>query len=96
MRRSQQTVFIAGIVTSLFLLVTIALVAMAGTGEKQAYLPIVRMPDPTPTPTPRPPEEFRGLWITRWDWAPGATEATIDTIVDDAAGAGFNVLLFQV
>lgn len=96
MRRSQQTVFIAGIVTSLFLLVTIALVAMAGTSEKQAYLPIIRMPDPTPTPTPRPPEEFRGLWITRWDWAPGATEATIDTIVDDAAGAGFNVLLFQV
>jgi len=86
MRRPQQIVFGAGIVASIFLLVIVALVARAGTNEKQVFLPVVRLP----------PTEFRGLWVTRWDWAVGATEATIDAIVDDAASAGFNVLLFQV
>jgi uncharacterized lipoprotein YddW (UPF0748 family) len=94
MRRSQLIVLSAGVVASLFLLVAVALVARAGTNDEQAFLPVVRMPEPTITPNSS--VEFRGLWVTRWDWAPGATEATIDAIVDDAARAGFNVLLFQV
>ena len=79
----------AGIATGLLFLVTVALVARAATLKERALLPIVTTPRTSA-------EEFRGLWVTRWDWAPGATETTIDTIVDDAARAGFNALLFQV
>jgi len=43
--------------------------------------------------------ETRALWISRFDWTsaeePG-TPATIDAMVDQAAAAGFNLLLFQV
>ncbi len=44
-------------------------------------------------------EEFRGLWVTRFDWtSPGHTVTASDiiTIVDHAASAHFNALLFQV
>jgi uncharacterized lipoprotein YddW (UPF0748 family) len=53
-------------------------------------------------PTPPPPDgmvEFRGLWVTRFDWTTGtqpASPAKIDEIVNNAAGAGFNAILFQV
>ncbi len=42
--------------------------------------------------------EFRGLWVTRFDWttSSGATRQKIDEIIDNAAGAGFNALMFQV
>jgi uncharacterized lipoprotein YddW (UPF0748 family) len=44
-------------------------------------------------------EEFRGLWITRFDWTRfgyTVTTSDLDTIVDHAASAHFNALLFQV
>jgi uncharacterized lipoprotein YddW (UPF0748 family) len=59
-------------------------------------------PTPTPTATPTPPPagvEFRGLWVTRFDWTDGihpASSAKIDEIVQNAAAAGFNAILFQV
>jgi uncharacterized lipoprotein YddW (UPF0748 family) len=57
-------------------------------------------PTPTPSPTPPPPSvEFRGLWVTRFDWTDGvnpASAAKIDQIVQNVAAAGFNVILFQV
>ncbi len=57
-------------------------------------------PTPSPTPTPKPSQkvEFRGLWVTRYDWttATGADPNKIDEIVNNAALAGFNVILFQV
>ena len=43
--------------------------------------------------------EARALWVSRFDWtspSDPATPAAIDTIVDKAATARFNVLLFQV
>lgn len=58
-------------------------------------------PTPTPTATSRPPGmvEFRGLWITRFNLTavgPSQQPALLDRMVDDAAQAGFNALLFQV
>jgi uncharacterized lipoprotein YddW (UPF0748 family) len=43
--------------------------------------------------------EFRGLWVTRFDWTrfgQTVTTSDLDAIVDHAAAAHFNVLLFQV
>lgn len=64
-------------------------------------------PTPTETPTPtatptQPPDsmvEFRGLWVTRFDWTvfnQPASPAKIDEIVNNAAYAGFNAIYFQV
>lgn len=61
-------------------------------------------PTPTPTATPTPPPstnvEFRGLWVTRFNWTSlnhaDEQPSDIDRIVDDAAYAGFNAILFQV
>ncbi len=42
--------------------------------------------------------EFRGLWVTRFDWTSwgSAPQGKIDEIVEDAANAGFNAIFFQV
>jgi uncharacterized lipoprotein YddW (UPF0748 family) len=37
--------------------------------------------------------EARALWVTRWDYR---TITDVQTLVENAAGAGFNMLLFQV
>lgn len=37
--------------------------------------------------------EARALWVTRWDYS---TVTDVQTLVENAAGAGFNMLLFQV
>jgi uncharacterized lipoprotein YddW (UPF0748 family) len=50
-------------------------------------------------PEPPPPAEFRGLWVTRFDWTnylQPADPARIDEIVNNAATAGFNAIFFQV
>lgn len=88
-------------------LVLLLAVIVFAEGEQKSYLPVTFYSEaPTPTPVPPPPTpppghmvEMRALWITRFDWmtsARPATPATVDRIVDDAANAGFNVLLFQV
>ncbi len=89
--------------TGVLLLLLLATIVFA-QGEQKSYLPIAsRSEAPTPIPPPTPPPghmvEMRALWITRFDWMGGgrpATPATVDRMVDDAANAGFNVLLFQV
>ncbi len=56
-------------------------------------------PSVTPTPDPNQSVEFRGLWVTRFDWTRfnlPADPAKIDEIVDNAADAGFNAIFFQV
>lgn len=64
--------------------------------NKLAFLEIYQI---AVLPTPPGMVEFRGLWVTRFDWtrsnAP-ADPARIDEIVNNAADAGFNVILFQV
>lgn len=65
--------------------------------NKLLFVDIYKIADlPAPPPDDR---EFRGLWVTRFDWtrsnAP-ADPAKIDEIVNNAADAGFNALLFQV
>jgi uncharacterized lipoprotein YddW (UPF0748 family) len=43
--------------------------------------------------------EFRGVWVTRFDWTSigvTPTTAAIDTIVDNVKTANFNAILFQV
>jgi uncharacterized lipoprotein YddW (UPF0748 family) len=93
------------VIVSFAILVGIILVLMIGgwhvaaqTFDEFVYLPLVVKPEP-------PPEsmvEFRGLWVTRFDWTTwsntgnGARPAKIDEIVQNAADAGFNVLFFQI
>ncbi len=45
------------------------------------------------------PDEFRGMWVTRFEWPdpdPAKAMHTIDTIMSDLAAAHFNAVLFQV
>ena len=65
---------------------------LTATETYTAYLPLISRNYPLA-------EEFRGLWVTRFDWTSfGHTVTTtdLDTIVDKAASAHFNALLFQV
>lgn len=98
----------------LTLLGVVGTAVVAQTPPPDTYLPIVikpeptptatptATPEPTPTPSPTPPGqmvEFRGLWVTRFDWTLNPNDinpAKIDQIVNNAAYAGFNVLFFQV
>jgi hypothetical protein len=75
----------------------------AADNNKLLFLEIYKVGDaPAPTVTPtRPPGmvEFRGLWVTRFDWTifnQPASPSRIDEIVNNAADAGFNAILFQV
>lgn len=65
--------------------------AVAPAGDFSIYLPLVAR---------RAAPEFRALWVTRFDWtrADGtpARPSDLVTIAEQAAAAGFNVLLFQV
>lgn len=79
--------------------------APGAVNNKLAFLEVYNpagVPVPTVTPTPTPPngnEEFRGLWVTRFDWTrfnTPASPATIDEIIDNVAAAGFNAVFFQV
>jgi uncharacterized lipoprotein YddW (UPF0748 family) len=57
------------------------------------------MMKPEATPTPQPMVEFRGVWLTRFDWTLDPNEsnpAKIDQMVNNIAYAGFNVIFFQV
>ena len=57
-----------------------------------AYLPLIQRNYPILA-------EFRGLWVTRFDWTRfgyTVTTSDLDAIVDHAASAHFNALLFQV
>lgn len=61
--------------------------------DKKTFLPVV-----INAPS-EPMVEFRGLWVSRFDWTTGrdpADPAKIDEIVANAALAGFNVIFFQV
>jgi uncharacterized lipoprotein YddW (UPF0748 family) len=55
------------------------------TLDHHAFLPLIRG---TGLMT-----EARALWVTRWDYN---TITDVQTLVENAAGAGFNMLLFQV
>jgi uncharacterized lipoprotein YddW (UPF0748 family) len=62
------------------------------TSAYTTYLPLISRNYPIV-------EEFRGLWITRFDWTRfgyTVTTSDLDAIVDKAASAHFNALLFQV
>jgi uncharacterized lipoprotein YddW (UPF0748 family) len=71
--------------------------ARAEEGGWLTFLPVITLAEPEPEPL----VEMRALWVTRFDWTvwngnTAATQARIDKIVADAAGAGFNVLYFQM
>lgn len=84
------------IVAGLCLLITLFISVYnqgAAQGDESVYLPIVTKPEPQSM------VEFRGLWVTRYDWTSygvAADPAKIDEIVQNAASAGFNVIFFQV
>ncbi len=105
---------LSGLIFIFFLAVVVGgLLAQSQTVSQVSYLPVVlAAPSPTPTPTQTPTPtpsptatalpgamtEFRGLWVSRFDWttSTGASPAKIDEIVNNAAFAGFNVIFFQV
>lgn len=83
----------------LFLVLCLMLAGIAAATQSSdtfTYLPLVQNPIATEAP---PLVEFRGLWVTRFDWTTfgnPANPAKIDEIVQNAAAAGFNVIFFQV
>ncbi len=80
-------------ILGLFLLITAVTGLQAQQAEHYLYLPIIAKPEPEPL------VEFRGLWVTRYDWTSygvAADPLKIDEIVQNAALAGFNVIFFQV
>lgn len=90
--------------TIILLIVFFVLILGLQTGENAAagedtavYLPFI-VSSTTP-PDPEPTTEFRGIWVTRFDWTSfgqPADPAKIDEIVQNVANAGFNVIFFQV
>ena len=85
-------------ITSILLLLLLGVTAMsASPSDHIVHLPIVSSQEPAPEPSTE--GEFRGLWVTRFDWTSygqAADPARIDQIVADAAYAGFNTIFFQV
>ncbi len=64
------------------------------TAAFTTFLPLINRSD-APTVT----TEFRALWVTRFDWTffgRPVTTTDLDLIVNNAASAHFNALLFQV
>jgi len=73
-------------------------VITARRGDYVSYLPLIVNPESTPEP-PSALEEFRGMWVTRFDWTnygQPADPSRIDEIIQDASTAGFNAIFFQV
>ena len=70
---------------------TSAPVAAESQASYAVYLPMMSKPV-------EPLQEFRGLWVSRFDWTTfaGAEPEKIDEVVENAAAAGFNVIFFQV
>jgi uncharacterized lipoprotein YddW (UPF0748 family) len=67
----------------------------ARRGNGPIYLPIIAKPESEPEVL----EEFRGMWVTRFDWTTygqPAEPSRIDQIIQDASTAGFNAIFFQV
>ncbi|MGD2105150.1 MAG: family 10 glycosylhydrolase, partial [Anaerolineae bacterium] len=56
---------------------------LGDNGDYYIYLPLIW----------RPETEARALWVTRWDYS---SAADVETLVENAAAAGFNTVLFQV
>ncbi len=80
--------------TALFIQLT---VHAAVEEETAVYLPLIIGGNISP-PT-EPLIEFRGVWVSRFDWTnygEAADPAKIDEIVNNVAAAGFNVIFFQV
>jgi uncharacterized lipoprotein YddW (UPF0748 family) len=66
-------------------------VAASSTLTRTAYLPLIAKN--------HRPIEFRGVWVSRFDWTGFGitpTTATIDAIVSNVQAANFNAILFQV
>lgn len=71
----------------------IVTVPFSETAAFTTFLPLINRTEETQL------TEFRGLWVTRFDWTRyniTVTTADLDAIVDNAAAAHFNALLFQV
>ncbi|MCP5095627.1 MAG: family 10 glycosylhydrolase [Chloroflexi bacterium] len=84
--------------TACFLLTTLAIQPFVHANEEHlVFLPFVSNPENN-TPS-EPMVEFRGIWVSRFDWTSygqPANPTKIDEIVNNVAAAGFNVIFFQV
>lgn len=78
-----------------FLLLLLTLSTTHAQENTHIYLPLITTPAEATEPPPAM-VEFRGIWITRFDWTSDPTPQKIEEIVQNVASAGFNVLLFQV
>ncbi len=61
-----------------------AQVQVSGDFDHRIFLPLLEKPRLA---------EARVLWVTRWDYS---TPTDVQTLMANAAGAGFNIVLFQV
>jgi uncharacterized lipoprotein YddW (UPF0748 family) len=95
------------IILALAVSAVMTFITLANGFTIQATLPIISSslpPTPTPIPSPDfpPGTEFRGIWVTRFNWAacckddPAKIPDRIQEMVDNIAYAGFNVIYFQV
>jgi uncharacterized lipoprotein YddW (UPF0748 family) len=57
----------------------------------KTYFPVIRATEASSPPAAN--QEARALWVPRWSYS---TPADVESIVDKAADANFNILLFQV
>ena len=70
----------------------IASVPITFTPVATIYLPLISASNPIT-------QEVRALWVTRFEWTSSShavTTTDLDAIVDNAAAAHFNLLLFQI
>jgi uncharacterized lipoprotein YddW (UPF0748 family) len=92
MRRIRYLLFAAVLVLSACL-TWVAAANRAGGGN--TFLPVALRPQESVPPG----AEFRGIWVTRFDWTSfgqPAQPGKIDEIVNNVDLAGFNAILFQV
>jgi uncharacterized lipoprotein YddW (UPF0748 family) len=70
-----------------------ARVQISGDLNHHCFLPLVENPESEEEEESHENAEARALWVTRWDYR---SAADVETLIANAAGAGFNVVLFQV
>jgi len=61
--------------------------------NNHCFLPLVERPESDEGEEGDENAEARALWVTRWDYS---SITDIETLMQNAAGAGFNIVLFQV
>ncbi|MFZ0545041.1 MAG: family 10 glycosylhydrolase [Candidatus Promineifilaceae bacterium] len=90
MGRKHFVIFLSAVGMTALMVLVLGLAYAKPFASNTSYIPVVNRGEE---------KEFRGVWVTRFDWTTGtqsASPAKIDEIVQNVADAGFNVVFFQV